>query len=86
MSRLALDSFGLSSAMDEASLGESGTLPEVFFLWLLTCDMRLAMESDVGILGADDRVEENENRVRSTLGLVGLESGRMVEAALDVRD
>jgi hypothetical protein len=44
------------------------------------------MESDVWSLGADDRVEENENRVRSTFGLVGLESGRMVEAALDMID
>jgi len=44
------------------------------------------MESDVGSLGTDDRVEENENRVRSTLGLVGLESGRTVEAELDMTD
>jgi len=44
------------------------------------------MESDVANLGADDRVDENENRVRSTLGLVGLDTGRTVEAAIDVAD
>jgi hypothetical protein len=38
----------------------------------------------VASLGTDDRVDENENRVRSTLGLVGLDAGRMVEAALDM--
>ena len=43
------------------------------------------MESDVASLGTDDRVEENEKRVlRSTLGLVGLDTGRMVEAAEDM--
>jgi hypothetical protein len=44
------------------------------------------MESDVASLGTDDRVDENENRVRSTLGLVGLDTGRMVEAAIDMAD
>ena len=44
------------------------------------------MESDVASLGMDDRVDENENRVRSTLGLVGLDTGRMVEAAIDMAD
>jgi hypothetical protein len=86
ISRLARDSFGLSSASDEASVGESGTLPEAFFIWLLAWDIRLAMESDVASLGTDDRLEEKENRVRSTFGLVGLESGRMVDAALDMRE
>jgi hypothetical protein len=40
----------------------------------------------VASLGTDDRVEENENRVRSTFGLVGLESGRTVDVALDLAD
>jgi hypothetical protein len=40
----------------------------------------------VASLGMDDRVDENENRVRSTLGLVGLDAGRMVEAAIDMTD
>jgi hypothetical protein len=53
---------------------------------LLACEIRLAIESDVGSFGRDDRVEEKENRVRSTFGLVGLESGRMVEAELDMVD